>query len=427
MSQTYDVVVVGAGVTGLSTAYHLKRLSPDLSVLVVDKFSACGQGNTSKSAAKIRDTLASNVGRKLAQTSIEFYKETQAEQDIGLNLMGYLWIISEEQRHENQDAIRHMQANGVRLKFYNSGELKERLPQLTQIVNGEHQQLLGLPHGVVGMLGLNCGSIEPDLLTRFYETQFKSKGGQVLYGKEVTGFSLHQDDDDDSALDPRFPDNKIYGVKVDGNRIPAKQVVVAVNTWGKVLLEERLGVKSHIFPKTRQLMPIKSDLFENVRGFAGEGNGDKGFPFTILPYQGIYLYRQGPETLMVGCADQVGRPIRFEEQPVGEPSFFETKVMPAVSGYFPELEAAPRLRPDAGQYDYSADGEPNVFWALENLLVVNGLSGKGIMKADSVGRIAASGLIGLSEAVLHGGEKFAVSHLDINPRDRRVDPDIFNL
>jgi L-2-hydroxyglutarate oxidase len=34
MSTKYDVVVVGAGIIGISTAYHLKNANPDLSVLV---------------------------------------------------------------------------------------------------------------------------------------------------------------------------------------------------------------------------------------------------------------------------------------------------------------------------------------------------------------------------------------------------------
>ncbi|RJS69748.1 FAD-dependent oxidoreductase, partial [Candidatus Bathyarchaeota archaeon] len=32
----YDAVVVGAGIVGLSTAYHIKKENPDAQVLVVD-------------------------------------------------------------------------------------------------------------------------------------------------------------------------------------------------------------------------------------------------------------------------------------------------------------------------------------------------------------------------------------------------------
>jgi len=40
----YDVLVVGAGIIGLSSAHHIKKSNPDLSVLVVDRnaSAACG-------------------------------------------------------------------------------------------------------------------------------------------------------------------------------------------------------------------------------------------------------------------------------------------------------------------------------------------------------------------------------------------------
>jgi glycine/D-amino acid oxidase-like deaminating enzyme len=47
----YDVLVVGAGILGLSTAYHIKHADPALKVLVVDKNVAEGLGSTVNSAA----------------------------------------------------------------------------------------------------------------------------------------------------------------------------------------------------------------------------------------------------------------------------------------------------------------------------------------------------------------------------------------
>ena len=36
---TVDVVIVGAGIIGVSCAYHLKKLSPDLKIILLDKHS----------------------------------------------------------------------------------------------------------------------------------------------------------------------------------------------------------------------------------------------------------------------------------------------------------------------------------------------------------------------------------------------------
>jgi glycine/D-amino acid oxidase-like deaminating enzyme len=69
----YDVVVVGAGILGLATAYHLKNRNPGLNVLVVDKMGAAGQGSTAKSAAAFRCLFASRTNFALADSSAEFY------------------------------------------------------------------------------------------------------------------------------------------------------------------------------------------------------------------------------------------------------------------------------------------------------------------------------------------------------------------
>jgi len=50
----YDAVIVGAGILGLSTAYHIKNRHPNTQVLVVDKLNAAGQANTAKSSGAFR-------------------------------------------------------------------------------------------------------------------------------------------------------------------------------------------------------------------------------------------------------------------------------------------------------------------------------------------------------------------------------------
>jgi len=47
-------VIVGAGIFGLETAYHIKKLKLQDKILVVDQLSGAGQGNTAKSAATFR-------------------------------------------------------------------------------------------------------------------------------------------------------------------------------------------------------------------------------------------------------------------------------------------------------------------------------------------------------------------------------------
>lgn len=90
----YDAVIVGAGVLGLSTAYHIARTCPNDKILVVEQMGSSGQGNTAKSAAMFRTFFSTETGQILAETSIDFYKHIQEEfqVDLGMHWTGYLWL-----------------------------------------------------------------------------------------------------------------------------------------------------------------------------------------------------------------------------------------------------------------------------------------------------------------------------------------------
>ncbi len=78
-----DILVVGAGILGASTAHHLKRKHPDLDVLLIDR--ACvAQGNTSKSVSMIRTTFTSPPSFALAASSTNEYIRFQEEAQAGL-------------------------------------------------------------------------------------------------------------------------------------------------------------------------------------------------------------------------------------------------------------------------------------------------------------------------------------------------------
>ena len=77
--EKHDIIVVGAGISGLSTAYHLKQHNRDLDMLIVDKAQGYGQGNTGRSAAGFRDMFSSRINHLLSSSSISFYKYIQEE------------------------------------------------------------------------------------------------------------------------------------------------------------------------------------------------------------------------------------------------------------------------------------------------------------------------------------------------------------
>ena len=86
MAETYDAVVIGAGVVGASTAFHLAKLG-DLKVCVVDRGPVCG-GGTAKSCAIVRSHYSVPSNTALTLRSLEMFYSfpdwlEQTEADAG--------------------------------------------------------------------------------------------------------------------------------------------------------------------------------------------------------------------------------------------------------------------------------------------------------------------------------------------------------
>lgn len=73
----YDVVVVGAGITGASTAYHLRTAGVE-KVLVLEK-AVLAAGGTGKSAAIVRQHYSNRVLLRLARDSVAMFRAIPEE------------------------------------------------------------------------------------------------------------------------------------------------------------------------------------------------------------------------------------------------------------------------------------------------------------------------------------------------------------
>ncbi len=79
-----DVLIIGAGVLGLSSAYHIKRTNPSLKVTLIDQFSGPAQGNTAKCAGGFRNMLTTDANLKLSESTISRFRELQENQGFKL-------------------------------------------------------------------------------------------------------------------------------------------------------------------------------------------------------------------------------------------------------------------------------------------------------------------------------------------------------
>ena len=428
MSAQYDVVVIGAGIMGMASAYHLKKNSPNKSVLVIDRYGAPGQGNTGRSNAMFRNTFSSKDNQILSNTSIDFYTHLQEglKTDIGLQKIGYLWLMDEKQLTKSEPYLRLMERNGIDVTRHSREELKRLLPGLvTGFGSDEEAELMGLPAVDGGVFGPKCGRLDPDKLVRFYAGEFVRMGGKLAFNTDAKALLVGPSKKLGIEGEPFvWQESRIEGVSTAGSGvIEADTMVLAGGAWENELLEP-VGIESHVKAKKRQLfsVPARGKRLEallHTRGFSPLGL----LPLVILPKSGVHFKPVNEEgDFWIACEDQVNRPyIDIPEHDLekyqAERGYYEKSVYPILTSYFPDFKDAKIKAMWAGLYSYNTiDSTPFAF-RTGNLIVVGGDSGSGIMKGDSLGRIVDALYREESEAALFGGASYTTSKIGFERRD----------
>jgi glycine/D-amino acid oxidase-like deaminating enzyme len=423
----YDVVIVGSGILGLSTAYHVKSVHPDADILVIDKLSAAGEGNTARSAAAFRCIFSSRTNYALADSSVEFYRHLQEDLGVDLKLqwLGYLWLLTEKDYGEISAIFRDLALKSD-LKYieYEGKELTRRLCVRIDLKKDEEAQSMGLDDVFGGILIPKAGVInDVSSLVNFYETEFLRLGGKIQYGIEAKSLIAEPRQPLGMPGEPYFwQATRVAGVSTDKGVIKAKKTILAAGAWVSQILD-RVGVECYIKPRKRQFfaIPAKSGELQELlytKGFNPVGC----LPFTILPRLRVYIRPFSKEgTYWVGYADDFPRAFKLEEDPQPEKSFYEYGIYQVLTKYFPQFENVRASSAFAGLYEVnSLDGHPVIF-EENDLMVVGGASGSGITKADAIGRIAEALYSGKEYACFYGDKKFKVS--DLGLKKRYVEPE----
>jgi glycine/D-amino acid oxidase-like deaminating enzyme len=402
----FDHVVIGAGVIGAATAYHIKRLSPDSNVLLVDREKRAGAGNTAKSAALYRNIFSSKASKLLSTSSIKYYL-TLGDR-IQMNPIGYLWMFSNDQWNASKDAIKTLDP------LKDDMELADR-KDITKILNIHPNGAGPFPTVDFGIHGHLCGSLSGMGLAQHYVSRFREFGGEVSMETEITDISLKGKKTKHAPWGPKGIDHLEDG---DGGSIEAGNYTFAVGAWTQELLGG-IGIFSGVLPKKRQLFGIKID---DPHAVAGDIELDK-VPALILPAGGLYIKSILHRKMMIlGLAEGLGQPFDMSD-PDHDIEYFEKGIQPVISHYFPELVDYELKMNWAGYYSYHWPDKNPVVEAVENISWVSGTSGSGIMKGDAIGRITASKVLGSREARLFDGTKMKVS--DLSLRNRCVEMERF--
>jgi glycine/D-amino acid oxidase-like deaminating enzyme len=422
--ETYDVVIVGAGVIGLSTAYHIKRKNPKSNVLVVEKAAGPGFGNTAKSWACFRTFFTSSTNRALAGTSIDFFEHVEKDLkiDLQMDFHGYFFLFNEDHFKEMETNLKILEKQGVEFLIHDGKELETKLGMVLK-PRSEQASILGLVDIDLGMMVTKAGSLDSDSIVRFYESEFSKLGGKIQYSTLVRRLLLEARKTLDIPNEPLYwQEQRVSGVDTDKGIIKAKKTIVATGAWANELLDP-IGVDSFTKSEKKHEFVVGAESSELKELLKTPGFN----PVNYMPYLIINCMPQVDSALHIlprpregaywlGATSTAFREYKMEEEPVADKTKYESGMNWVLHEYLPQFKNAKLTNSWGAQYALNSfDGQPIVY-EKDDLIVVGAASGSGLMKADAIGRLAASLYSGEDEAELYGGTFMKVSDLGIKKR-----------
>jgi len=154
--ETADVVIIGAGVIGLSIAYHLALSDSSLKIIVVEREKFPGMGSTAQCMGNISHQFPSQINIEMTRVSLPYFKRFNAEMryPIYLRQRGGLFLTTSPERlAEFKKTISLLNELGIPAALLSPAEIKKRHPfiHIGDLAGGVFCALDSYadPHGVI--------------------------------------------------------------------------------------------------------------------------------------------------------------------------------------------------------------------------------------------------------------------------------------
>jgi sarcosine oxidase subunit beta len=350
LPNTADVVVIGGGVMGASTAFHLaSRGCRD--VVLLEKAQFLGSEATGKCAGGFRYQFSTEINVRLSLLSLPMLDHFEAElgQPIDLRQTGYLFLLDN---------------CGDLATFERNVAMQNRLGVPSRILSRDEAAALAPLIRMDDIVGAawhaSDGLADPNGVVQGYASAARRAGAHLFTG--VT------------ALGMRVKAGRVAAVETSDGTIATRHVVNAAGPWaGQVAAFA--GVDLPIVPLRRQIA-VTTPLPQVP----------PDFPFVIDFSRSLYFHREG------------GGILTGQSNPDEMPGFDQSvdhawteRHLDAAMLRFPLLARAGLMREWAGLYEVTPDAHPVIDTLAdpEGFIIVAGFSGHGFMHGPIAGLLVA--------------------------------------
>jgi len=360
----YDVIIVGGGIMGSSTAYHLTKMNPKLKVAVIERDPTYALSSTTLSMSNVRIQFSLKENIQISQYAFQILDQFEDEMAVNgqrpriyYHREGNLFLISDETADAAKQSFELQRSLGCRVEWWSPEKVKEHYP------------LYDASRFIAATFGPDDGHFDAYAVLVAYKAKAKHQGAEYRTGEVVRIIC---------------ESGHVTGINLEsGENLKSEIIINCGGAWA-AKLAETAGVKLPVIPVKRQIYALDTAV-------KPEGS----LPLTILP-SGLYFRTETGGIILLGKSlqeDQIGFNFTWDKQ-----RFIEL-IWPELAEFVPAWERLKIVRGWAGLYDVNTlDGNAIIGeWPeIKGFYLATGFSGHGLQQGPAVGRHISELVLGVS-------------------------------
>ena len=257
----YDVIIIGGGGHGLSTAYYLAQNHGIRNVAVLEK-GHIGSGNIGRNTTIVRANYLLPGNSEFYSHSLKLWEglETDLNYNVMMSQRGLIMLChSDGQRDAFVRRANAMRSRGDDAHMLSVDDLRKLLPYLNY--DNARFPIYG------GLLLKRAGTARHDAVAWGYARAADERGVDLIQNCEVTGFNINN--------------GRVTGVETSRGKIEANKVAIVVAGRSSQVAQMagiRLPIESHILQAfvTEGLKPVINNVISFGMGHFYISQSDKG-------------------------------------------------------------------------------------------------------------------------------------------------------
>jgi L-2-hydroxyglutarate oxidase len=256
---SFDCIIVGGGIVGLTTAFEYQNAFPDNKLLILEKESKIFRHQSGRNSGVIHSGIYYKPGTFKAKNCIEGYKlliDFAIHNNIPYEITGKLIVAYNNNQIESLNKLyQYGVSNGLKnIKLLNALEVQKIEPYCKNILKALYVPQAGIIDYC--SVGFKLSEI------------ISEKGAKTIFNSNVIRIKNHNDE-------------KI--VFTNKGKISAKKVVLCTGVFSDRFLSDSLKKKFRIFPFKGEYFVLKSSAAKYVNGLIYPA------PDIKFPFLGVHL------------------------------------------------------------------------------------------------------------------------------------------